>query len=145
MEPLTFEYTFEESASGAVKIPFDIREIFGKTRPPVQVTINDHTYRSTVAVYGEEFYVPVRKSNAEAAGVVQGEPFDVRIEADDKPRTVDVPDDLAKALADAGVRKQWDQLSFTNQREHVEGIEGAKRPDTRTRRIARAVDAAAGK
>jgi len=33
-------------------------------------------------------------------------------------------------------------MSFTHRREWVEAVEGAKRPETRVRRIAQAVDAA---
>ena len=33
----------------------------------------------------------------------------------------------------------WGQLSYTHQREHVEAIEEAKRPETRVRRIENAV------
>lgn len=140
MEPLRFETTLESSAGGAIKIPFDVREIFGRARPPVLVTINGFTYRSTVATYGGEYYVPLKKANAAAAGVAAGQPTTVVVEPDEQPREVAVPADLAAAIDEAGLREQWDRLSYSHQREHVEAIEGAKRPDTRARRVVKAVD-----
>lgn len=140
MEPLRFEFTLESDAGGPIKIPFDVREIFGRARPPVLVTINGFTYRSTVATYGGEYYVPLQKANAVAASVVPGRPTAVAIEPDDEPREVSIPADLATALDEAGIGDTWDRLSYSHQREHVEAIEEAKRPETRARRIATAVE-----
>ena len=61
---------------------------------------------------------------------------------DTAPRTVAVPDDLAAAIMAAGVQAKWDQLSYSHQREWVEAVAEAKRPETRARRIAAAVGAA---
>jgi bacteriocin resistance YdeI/OmpD-like protein/uncharacterized protein DUF1905 len=138
METLRFEVTLDSSAGGGIKIPYDIRALFGKAKPPVVVTVragNEHSYRSTVAVYGGEYYVPLNKANATAAAVAAGEPFAVAIAPDTEPRVVTVPDDLAAALDEAGVRAGWDRLSYSHQRENVESVEGAKKPETRQRRV----------
>jgi uncharacterized protein YdeI (YjbR/CyaY-like superfamily) len=55
------------------------------------------------------------------------------------PREVEVPEDLARALEDAGARAAWDGLSFSHRREWVQAIEEAKRDETRARRVERAV------
>jgi len=52
---------------------------------------------------------------------------------------VAVPSDLAHALASGKLRPAFDALSFTCRREHVEGVTGAKRPETRVARIAKVV------
>lgn len=140
MEPLRFEVTLDSPSGGPIKIPFEVRDLFGRARPPVLVTVNGHTYPSTVAVYGSEYYVPLNRANAAAAGVVAGQPVDVIVQVDEQKRSVVVPADLAAALNEAGVRDKWDGLSYSHQREHVTAIEDAKRPDTRVRRIAKAVD-----
>lgn len=58
-----------------------------------------------------------------------------------KPEPV-VPPDLAKALsADPKVRGGWEKLPPSHRREHVEAIEQAKKPQTRARRVERAVEA----
>jgi uncharacterized protein YdeI (YjbR/CyaY-like superfamily) len=64
----------------------------------------------------------------------------VTIEPDQASRDVAVPADLASALDAAGVRDRRDALSYTHRREHVEAIEEARRPQTRARRITRAVE-----
>ena len=70
------------------EIPLDVREVFTQARPPVRVTINDHTYRSTVAVYGGRYYLPLSKSNRETAGVVAGDVIEVELQADEEARAV---------------------------------------------------------
>ncbi len=59
---------------------------------------------------------------------------------DEGKREVVPPKDLVKALRAAPPAwDRWSELPFSHQREHVEAIEGAKKPETRERRIAAAV------
>jgi hypothetical protein len=136
-------YTARLEADGsmsAIPVPFDPKAAFGTMRAPVKVTINGYTYRSTIACMGGPPFIPLRKSHREAAGVRIGTPLTIRLELDDQPRVVKVPADLAAALKKiAGGREGWKALSFTHQREHVEAIEDAKKPETRARRVERAV------
>jgi len=70
------------------------------------------------------------------ANVKSGEMITVFMERDTEPRVITPPPDLARALkADKGARAAWDKLSYSNQREHARAVEGAKRPETRLRRI----------
>ena len=65
----------------------------------------------------------------------------VRLDLDDEPRVVTPPADLVKALkAAAPAWDRWRELSYTHQREHAEAVEGAKKPETRARRVAGAVE-----
>lgn len=121
-----------------IPVPFDPKPVFGKVRAPVKVTLNGYTYRSTIAAMGG-FCIPLRKSNREAAGLEGGETLEVRLDLDEEPREVTPPPDLAKALRAAKAWDRWQELSFTHQREHVEAIEDAKKPETRARRIEKAV------
>lgn len=89
-------------------------------------------------------FIPFRGSAREAAGVVDGEPFEVTLSLDTEPRTVAAPADLLAALASAGALDGWATLSYTHRREHVEAIEGAKREETRARRIANCVAMVSG-
>ncbi len=125
-----------------IPLPFDPKEAFGKTRAPVRVTVNGYTYRSTIAAMGGPACVVLRKSHREAAGLDGTETVDVRLELDTEPREVTPPADLAKALKAApSVWAAWKALSYTHQREHVQAVEEAKKPETRARRIERAVQA----
>jgi hypothetical protein len=138
----TFKGTLEAEGDGClIRVPFDVKEAFGKARAPVKVSLGKYSYRSTVAVYGGEYFVGVRRSHREAAGVSAGDTVAVALELDTQPRVVEVPADLKKALArHAGAKVAWEKLSFTHQREHIEAIEQAKKPETRTRRVAKAIE-----
>jgi len=123
-----------------VPVPFDPRPVFGRVRAPVKVTLNGHTYRSTIASMGNGPCLPLRRSNREAAGVEGGETLQVTLALDTEKRDVEPPPDLVRALkAAAPAWDRWRDLSFSHRREHVEAVEGAKRPETRARRIAGAV------
>ena len=123
-----------------VELPFDPREVFGKVRAPVKVTLNGYTFRTTIAAMGGPPCIGIRTSYREAAGLEGGEKVEVRVALDDEPRVVTPPADLVKALKAAPPAwDRWRELSFTHQREHAEAVEGAKKPETRARRVASAV------
>ena len=129
----------------AIPVPFDPKTVFGKVRAPVKVTVNGYTFRSTIARMGGVTFIPLRKSNREAAAVEGGDRVKVRIAADSDARAVEVPADLVKALkAEVGLWTRWGALSYTNRRECVESVLGAKKPETRERRIAKVVELVAG-
>jgi len=142
MSARTFTTTiYRNEATCFVPIPFDPKEAFGKARAPVKVTLNGYTYRSTIALMGGPPFIPLRKSHREAAGLEGGETLQVVVELDTEARTVEPPDDLVAALKAAPAAwSRWTALSYTHQREHVEAVEEARKPETRARRIARAVE-----
>ncbi|HWC43947.1 MAG TPA: YdeI/OmpD-associated family protein [Actinomycetota bacterium] len=136
-----FETELQAEGSGVFfEVPLDVPAVFGKARAPVRGTINGQPFRSTVAVYGGRSYLPVNKALREAAGVAAGDAVVIELEADDRPRTVDPPPDLAAALAgDPEARTAFDGLSFTHQREYAEWVAEARRESTRRRRVVQAV------
>jgi hypothetical protein len=140
-----FRATVEQAGRTAtgIEVPETVVEGLGAgKRPPVRVTINGYTYRSTVASMGGRFMVGVSAENREASGVVGGDVVDVDIELDTSPREATVPPDFAKALKkDAKAKKTFDGLSYSNKGWHVQSIEGAKTDETRQRRIAKSVAA----
>src|SRR5687767_14495509 len=120
MPSKTFKTTLVRAGSMCfIPVPFDPKEVFGKVRAPVKVTVNGYTYRSTIAAMGG-FCIPLRKSNREAAGLEGGETLDVRLDLDTDERKVELPDDFAKALRAAKALDRWETLSYSHQREHVE-------------------------
>lgn len=125
-----------------IPVPFDPKPVFGKVRAPVKVTLNGYTFRSTIAAMGGTVCLPLRKSNREAAGLEGNETLDVDLELDTDKREVEPPADLVKALKAAPPAwDRWQELSFSHQREYAEAVEGAKKPETRARRIESAVKA----
>jgi hypothetical protein len=140
----TFQATIvRDGAMCFIPIPFDPKAVFGKLRAPVRVSLGGHTYRSTIAAMGGPLCVPLRKSNREAAGLEGGETVSVTLDLDTEERKVEPPADLQQALAGAlHASERWAALSYSHQREHVEAIEQAKKPETRARRIQAALAAA---
>jgi hypothetical protein len=122
-------------------VPAHVVQALGRgKRPPVRVTIGSHTYRSTVAAYGDVYMLPLSAENRTAAGVAAGDEVEVELELDTALREVTVPGDFAAALAEApDARAFFDSLSYSQRRWFVLGIEGAKTLETRRRRIDQAV------
>jgi hypothetical protein len=126
-----------------IKIPPEVVESLGAgKRPPILVTINGYTYRNTVAVYGGEYLVGVSATNRQGAGVKADDVVEVDIELDTAPREIDVPPDLAEALAaEPAARATFEKLSYSNKSWHTLQVEGAKSDETRQRRIAKSIEA----
>jgi len=110
-------------------------------RPPVQVTVGGHTYRTTVASMGGRFLVPLSAENRTAAGVAAGDDVEVDVLLDTAAREVNVPADLVDALErDDQARQFFDDLAYSHRKEWVRWIEESKKNETRTSRIVRAVE-----
>jgi hypothetical protein len=116
-------------------------------RPPVVVTINGQSYRSSIAVMGGKYMVGVSSANRELTGTSAGDTVDVDLQVDTQPRVIEVPDDLAAALeAEPEAKAFYGTLNYSAQRRYVEPLGDAKTEDTRARRIAKVVaDLKAGK
>ena len=144
---MTAKQTFKTTLIGhdklnatRIEIPFDVEVVFGARRVPVKAEINGVEYRGSIARMGGTYMLGVPKIFREAAGIESGNRILVTIERDTDERVVDVPDDFAHALAAGGMRDRFDALTYTHRKEHVRAIDEAKAPETRARRIAKAID-----
>jgi hypothetical protein len=129
-----------KTATG-MQVPEEVVMALGTTkRPPVKVTINGYTYRSTVAVMGGRYMLPVSEEVRRNAGVAAGDEVEVDIELDTEPRQVTVPPDFAQALESEQQAKEFfEKLSYSNKRRIILQIEQAKAAETRQRRLDKAV------
>ena len=130
-----------KTATGIEVPPEVVEGLGGGKRPKVSVTINGKTYRSSVAVMGGTFMVGVSAENRALTGVAGGDVVEVTMELDTAPREIEVPEDFAAALEvnpDAGAA--FARQSYSHQRAHVDAINAAKAPETRRRRIDKAVE-----
>ena len=119
-----------------IEVPADVIEALGGgKRPAVAVTVNGYEYRSTVGVMGGKSLIPFSSDKRAATGIKGGDAITVDVELDTAPRTVEVPDDLAAALAAADLRAAFDKLSPSHQKAHVTSVESAKAAETRARRV----------
>ncbi|MBV9959379.1 MAG: DUF1905 domain-containing protein [Acidobacteria bacterium] len=132
----------ESSEATGIKIPFSVEKVFGtRARVPVRGTINGFAFRSSIFPMGEGcHYMVVNKETRAGAKAVAGQTISVVMERDEEPRVITPPQDFARALkANKEARAMWEKLSYTHRKEHVKAIEEAKRPETRTRRIEKAI------
>jgi len=138
----------EGSTATGITIPFDVQKTFGtRARVPVCGTINGFPYRSSIFPMGGCFMMAVNRELREGAGVRAGDTITVVMERDTEPRVITPPADLARAIkTNKDAQAAWDKLSYTHKKEYAQAVEEAKRPETRQRRIERAVaQLAAGK
>jgi antitoxin component of MazEF toxin-antitoxin module len=138
---VTTELTATGGSTTGIRIPDDVvSALDAGNRPKVVAMVNGHSWRTSIARMGGEFWLGVSAENRAAAGLTAGDEVELDVELDDSPRTVEVPDDLAAALAgDPAAAAAWGSLSYSHQRRHILAIEGAKAAETRQRRIAAAL------
>jgi Bacteriocin-protection, YdeI or OmpD-Associated/Domain of unknown function (DUF1905) len=124
-----------------LEVPPEVVESLGQgKRPRVTITINGHSWRSRVAIMRGRYLLGLSNANRQAAGVVTGDEVEVELEFDPDPRVVVEPTDFARALdADPIARMAYDRLPDGRRQEHVRAIDSAKKPETRIRRIEKAL------
>jgi Bacteriocin-protection, YdeI or OmpD-Associated/Domain of unknown function (DUF1905) len=131
------------SGVAALKPPFDVVTVFQrKGRVPVKGTINGFPFRSSLMNMGDGHMMVVNAQLRAGAKCKAGDTVAVMMELDEEKRTVEVPAYLNKIIAsDPKAKEFWAALSFTHQKEYVREIEGAKRSETREKRIAAMMEA----
>jgi hypothetical protein len=138
-----FEATIQGGGGGAfVDFPFDVREEFGAGRVPVRCTIDGEAYQGSLVKMGRACHMLlVLKSIREKIGKQVGDDVFVVLRRDVQVRRVEVPPELRGALRDhAKARRHFEKLSYSHQREYAMWISEAKKPETRKRRAAKAVE-----
>lgn len=144
------DFTAELQATGGTTtgfvVPDDVVEALGAgKRPKVVATVAGHAWRTSIAPVGGQSWLGASAAVRTAAGIAAGETHVVTVEVDSAPRTVEVPEDLAAALAaDPAAAAAWELLSHSNRRRYTEAVAAAKKPETRERRIASTVAGLAG-
>lgn len=124
-----------------VEVPGEVAAALGGGgRIPVVASFDGVGYRGSIASMGGCMALGVLKSIRSELGKGDGDAVTVTVERDSGERVVEVPEDFAAALAGAGLREAFDGLSYSHRREHVNAITDAKKPETRARRIAKALE-----
>jgi Domain of unknown function (DUF1905) len=85
-------------ASAAFTLPFDTREVWGRAKVPVKVTINGYSWRSTVGNRGGIQYIVVNAEARRSAGVKAGDVVTIALEPDAEKREIEIPALLQKTL-----------------------------------------------
>ena len=140
---MKFRTTLLQSGKTAVgiQVPSEVVDALGSgKRPPVRVTINSYTYRNTIAVMGGVYMVGVSAEHREKAKVAGGDEVEVDIELDTQPRELSLPADFSEALdREPDAKRAFNSLSYSRKQGLVQPIDQAKTPETRQRRIEKAL------
>jgi hypothetical protein len=137
---ITFSTTImqgESKNTAGISVPAEVMaSLGGSKKPSVKVSLNGYTYRSTIAVMGGKFLIPLSQDHRESSGLSGGDQVEVTLELDLEPRTVEVPDDLRTALSvQQGAIEAFEALAFSKRKELVRQVNDAKTQETRDRRI----------
>ena len=90
-----------KDATASFTRPFDTRDVWGKAKVPVKVTINDYTWRSTVGNRGGFQYIVVNAAARRSTGVKAGDFVTIALEPDTEKREIEIPFALQRALEEA--------------------------------------------
>ena len=123
-----------KDASAAFTLPFDTRDVWGKAKVPVKVTIRGYTWRSTIGNRGRIQYIVVNADARRGAGVKAGDFVTIALEPDAEKREIENPMALQRALGKK-LTERLNALSFTHKKEFIVWYSGAKQKETRIRRI----------
>ena len=140
----TFRATIHQepgSNAAGIQVPDSVvLALGGGKRPPVVITIDGYAYRNTVAPMGGEWWIGVSAEHRAKSGLKGGDEVQVTLELDTAPREVEVPPELAAALAEAPDAKAFfDGLSYSNKRVFTLSVEGTSNPETKARRVEKAI------
>jgi len=140
---MKFQTTILQTGKNTTGIPVPeevVAALGAGKRPPVQVTLNGYTYRSSIAPMDGKYMISLSSENRAAAGASGGDTVEVDIEVDTQPREVTLPPELKAALdQNPGAKSFFDGLSYSSKQRYVLPIEQAKTPETRQRRLEKAL------
>jgi len=124
-----------------VIFPYDVKENFGMSRVKVKVKFDGEPYRGSLAPMGLKEGCPLllRKDIRTKINKNAGDYVSVELEQDFEERTVEVPADFEKALKKSKLNGAFEKMSFTHRKEYVNSILDAKKPETRLKRIEKAL------
>lgn len=140
---MKFTTTILQSGNNTgIIVPSEVRDALGGGKNPlVLVTLAGHNWQSKIATMGDKLLIGVSADIRKITGVRGGETHEVELFLDDKPRVVRPPGDLQAALdADPVAKAAWDRLAPGHKKAHVTAIEGTKAPETRLRRVQKAIE-----
>ena len=148
--PMQPEHEFEavlEAGEGDggvfVVLPFNVPEVYGtRGQVPVQATFDGYPYQGSVVPLGDGHHaLLLLKQIRRAIDKTVGDTVRVTLSRDVAERKMEAPADLTAQLAtNPKAAAYFAKLAYTHQREYVRWLEGAKKPETRTRRLGEIVE-----
>jgi hypothetical protein len=144
MKKYTFKAKIEPGKGGGayVVFPYDVEKEFGtKGAVPISGTFNGEPYRGSLFKYGfPQHMLGVLKGIREKIGKQPGDTIDIVLWKDEEERTVEVPAPFQKLLKQEGLLPFFEKLSYTHRKEYCRWIAEAKKEETRSRRLEKAIE-----
>jgi Bacteriocin-protection, YdeI or OmpD-Associated/Domain of unknown function (DUF1905) len=113
----------------------------GKKAFPVRVRVNGATLTLRLARMGGENLIGLARAVRDQAGLEIGAAYEVEIALDSVERTIEVPEDLAAALAaDPTALAAFTALAYSHRKEFVRWITEAKQEATRADRVVKTLE-----
>ena len=144
-ENFTFDSELQAHARGGsfCLVPAAITAALG-TRGQLRVrgTLNGQAFASSMApMGGGQHALLVHKATRETLGLVPGDIIHVVFARDTTERVIEIPQELAAALAGTpAAEATFAALADPHRKEYATWVAEAKRPETRARRVAKAVE-----
>jgi hypothetical protein len=144
MKKYSFTATIESAGDGGACIlfPYDVEKEFGtRGRVPVKVTFDGVPYSGSMVKYGRpQHMLGILKGIREQIGKQPGDPVKVVLWKDEEVRTIEIPADFAARLKKEKLLASFEKLSYTHRKEYIRWITEAKKEETRSRRLEKAVE-----
>ena len=129
----------ENMNAAYIEPPFEVNEVFGSKRVKVKATFDGIPYRGSIVSMGGCYLLGLTQEIRNKIGKGFGDEITVTVEKDEEERSVTIPGDFAEAIKNYdNAFSNFKALSFTAQKEYVNWITLAKRPETRSDRIRKA-------
>lgn len=130
----------ENKNAAYVEPPFNVNEVFGSKRVKVKATFDGVEYRGSIASMGGCYILGLTQEIRNKIEKGFGDEVFVTVEKDLEERSVEVPEDFTTAMnSNELALATFKSLSFTAQKEYVTWVTSAKRLETRSERIIKAV------
>jgi len=130
----------ENKNAAYIEPPFNVSEVFGSKRVKVKATFDGVEYRGSVVSMGGCYMLGLTQEIRSKIGKSFGDEVLVTLEKDTEERFVEVPEDFAAAMNSNEIAAAtFKSLSYTAQKEYVTWITSAKRNETKSERIIKAV------
>jgi hypothetical protein len=143
MRRYRFEAPIQRSTGwGAfILFPHDtMAEFHCKGRVPVRALLGGVPYIGSLMPSGAGYHrLSVPREICAQLGKAAGDLIKVDLWRDDAPRTVEIPEDFVRLLRKERLLMKFEALSITRRREYRNWLLSAKRDDTRSRRMVRAL------
>jgi Bacteriocin-protection, YdeI or OmpD-Associated/Domain of unknown function (DUF1905) len=144
MKKYKFKAKIEAGDGGGAYVffPYDTGKKFAtKGKVPVKATFNGVPYTGSLIKYGNPLrMLGMPKVIREQTGKGPGDAIEVVVWKDEKVRTVEVPGQFENLMKKEGLLPVFKKLSYTHRKEYCRWITEAKKQETRSKRLEKAIE-----